>query len=552
MQKRIPTLLGLLLLVVALVAGVFFIGQGPGVFAPRATPQTTPKKVKVTNVTDNSFTVSFLTDEKTAGFVKYGTEPSSLKSQSSDDRDQLSGTVGEYQLHHVTVRGLQENTTYHYELGTGSGATFNNNGAPFVIKTAKRSGAPSAAKTIYGSVTNAAGGPADGSIVYVSLSGAGDMSSLVKNSGSWAIPLSNARTPDGEGYANISDTAELNILAQGPQENLSSNLTVAVKDAQPVDAIALAGSNAQQMANQPGQGNDSGSVVRGKPDIDPNSTQSGQVTPPKPTPTSDLPVITPTPSPSPSPSTSPAPSVSPSPSVSPTASPSPSSTPGGLGGLNNNPPGGSNGFNLNNGDAPAGSDTVVSVNAGDGQEVITTQPKIVGKVPSKVLITIEVNSDNKIMTNATSDENGNFEIDLTELQKELEPGEHTVTYSYTDPNTGQDVVKTVTFHVAQSATKQLAQAGDNQNNQNNSENQPFGSGNPFPATSPSPSPSPTPTPATSSTPATRSAMPSTSSGVPVSGSVGTTMALVFGGLFFIISGAWSFWISSQLEERKIS
>ena len=490
MQKRIPTVMGLGLLVVALVVGVIFIGQGPGVFAPRATPQTTPKKIKVTNVTDNSFTISFLTDEKTAGFVKYGTEASDLKSQSSDDRDQLSGNVGEYQLHHVTVRGLQENTSYYYELGTGSGATFDNNGNPFTIKTAKRSGAPSAAKTVYGSVTNPSGGPADGSVVFVSLDGAGEMSSLVKNSGSWAIPLSNARTPDGSAYATISDTANLTIMVQGTTETLTTSTTIAVSEAQPVPSLALGSSGGQPVANQ-----------------NPVSTS---------TPTASVVPI-------------PVDSIT---SAAPTGS---ASSSGGLANLNNQP--------LATDSALV---TEVNVEEGDGQEVAVTQPTIKGKAAPQVVISIEVNSETQITTSVTADENGEFELDLSQFEDELEPGEHTVTYSYNDPNTGELVTKTVTFFVAQSATKQLAQAETTQ---------PFGSGNPFPATTPTPtataSATPSATPATASSEvSTRSAMPSTASGVPVSGSVGTTMALAFGGLFFIASGIWSFWISSQLAEER--
>src|SRR5690606_8185562 len=145
----------------SLVAGVLLFGNGTGVFAPRATPQTTPKNPKVTNITDRSFTVSFYTDEPTAGFARYGTEETSLRSQASDDRDQLSGTTGEYQLHHVTVRGLTPSTTYYYVLGTGSVARFDNNGAPFTIRTAAApAGSPFVNKTIYGTVATAQGAPA--------------------------------------------------------------------------------------------------------------------------------------------------------------------------------------------------------------------------------------------------------------------------------------------------------------------------------------------------------------------------------------------------------
>ena len=204
--------------------------------------------------------------------------------------------------------------------------------------------------------------------------------------------------------------------------------------------------------------------------------------------------------------------------------------------------------NLNN--QPLATDsalvTEVNVEEGDGQEVAVTQPTIKGKAAPQVVISIEVNSETQITTSVTADENGEFELDLSQFEDELEPGEHTVTYSYNDPNTGELVTKTVTFFVAQSATKQLAQAETTQ---------PFGSGNPFPATTPTPtataSATPSATPATASSEvSTRSAMPSTASGVPVSGSVGTTMALAFGGLFFIVSGIWSFWISSQLAEER--
>ena len=50
----------------------------------------------------------------------------------------------------------------------------------------------------------------------------------------------------------------------------------------------------------------------------------------------------------------------------------------------------------------------------------------------------------------------------------------------------------------------------------------------------------------------RVALPATDSAIPVSGSVGTTMALVIGGFFFIIAGAWSFWISSELHKGEIA
>lgn len=519
MQKRIPTWLGLVFLVVALGVGVFFIGRGPGIFAPRATPEATPKKVKVTNITDNSFTLSFLTNENVAGFTKYGTIASDLKSQASDDRDQLSGSVGEYQTHHITVRGLLENTVYYYVLGTGSSNTFDNDGSAFQVKTARRSGAPPAAKMVHGAVTNQAGGPADGAIVYISLEGAGEMSSLVKASGSWAIPLSNTRTVDGSAYAVIENSSLLKITAQGAPETMFASITIDVASAQPVQPLTLGAGVVAAVPQSPTPSLEPGTV---DPTMSSQSDATGIV--------EDADLVN-----------------------DPTAKSSDATLSGGLSDLTNSliaSPGADAEKSLS-------SAIIIDIDAGNGQEVDTTQPTITGRAAPRTKITIQVNSETRITSDVTTNENGEFELDLSALGKELEPGEHTVSYSYIDPVSGEEVSKTITFRVAQSATTIISQANASTTpigGTNAAGSMPFGSGNPYPA-SPTPTltPEPTPTPdATDSGEATRSSVPSTESGIPVSGSVGTTMALVFGGMFFIVSGLWSFWISSQLNQVKAS
>lgn len=529
LDKRIPTILGLAVLVVALIAGTLLIGAGPIVFAPRATPATTPTRIKVTNVTDNSFSVSFVTAESTAGFVKYGSDPKSMKTQSSDDRDQLSGTVGSYSTHHISVRGLEQNTTYNFVLGTGSGSTFDNDGQPFTVKTARRSGAPSAAKTIYGSVTNASGAPADGAIVYVSVAGAGELSSLVKNSGSWAVPLSNARVPDGSGYAQVTDETPITLNVQGPQPEQQVTVQTAVKDAQPAAAIALGASgttatdtiadqeklsdaklpsDASNQADSTATG--AAQAIGGLEDL---LTQSRTV----------LTSSSPSPSPTATGSASPSPTPSPSPSASASASPTPTVQPASP--------------------SPTPVVATVDLNGPSGQVITTTQPTIVGTASPNVTVTITVHSATEIIQQVTAGATGGYQLDIAALSKNLEPGEHVATYSYTDSATGQPVTGQIAFVVAAASPSPT----------------PYGTGNPYtvsPSPSPSPSLIPSPTPATGSgglaSDSGRVSIPSTESGIPTSGSVGATLALVIGGLFFVIAGAWSFWIASQLKEAEVS
>lgn len=508
LAKRIPTLLGLAVLVVGLIVGTIVFGQGTGVFSPRATPETTPKQVKVTNVSDRAFSVSFITEESTTAFIKYGTDPNKLSLQAGDDRDQLYGTIKDYNLHHISATSLEDRTTYYFVIGTDQGALYDDNGEPFSILTAASGGTPPDAKTIFGSVTTAQGGPAAGSIMYAKLEGAGELSQLVQDSGSWAIVLPTARTEDGSSYATITTSTPLVLLAQGFPQTLTASLNTTVGQFEMGYTFTL---------GQSGGGASS-------PTATPTSAQI-----------------------------SPTPTVTPNPSGSPTPTPVDAASGGSGGGL---------GELLGQSPLPTPTPTeAIKVDlTAQGEQIVTTeQPIIVGNAPAGVVVNLKVNSDTQIEQQVTTNSQGQFTLDLEALGAQLEPGTHSVEYSYTDPTTGRLVTETKTFTVSGGGV-QLAQANIT----------------PSPTRSLSPTASPTPisygtdypygtspTPTTSyatgsgqqasvsATPtqpvSTRSGMPSTQSGVPVSGSVGTTLVLLFGGAFFLISGLWSFWIAKEIE-----
>ena len=239
LSKRIPTILGILFLVAGLGVGIFIVGQGTGGFFPKASPESTPKNLKTTNISDSSFTISFVTDSATPGYVKYGTDEKKLKSQTSDDRDQLSGAVGQSTTHHITLRSLSPSTTYYFAIGTASREVYTNDGKPYTVTTAPKLGSAPEALTIYGSVITKASTPASDSIVYISVDGASPLSTLVKSSGSWAVPLSTARTTTLNSYAQINDQTQISILVQGKDASSNATAKVLVAKAQPVPTITL-------------------------------------------------------------------------------------------------------------------------------------------------------------------------------------------------------------------------------------------------------------------------------------------------------------------------
>jgi len=540
MKKQIPTLLGLGVLVVGLIAGLIFFSGGTGVFAPRASAETTPKNIRITNVSDKTFTISFYTDLATPGFVKYGKEAGSLKAQATDDRDQLSGVVGQYKLHHITVRGLDPGVPYYYTLGTGSKSTFDNQGEPFTITTAlDPKTPPPASKTIYGSVLSQGGTPAEGSIVYVTIEGVGDLSSMVRSSGSWATSLASAWDSTGQNYAEIEDSTTVDILAQGESASLTANIKTTVADSQPAADLTL------------GQGSSTAETAS-KKQIAMTDTKADHATNSATTP----PYVSLTPAIKPFEA-----SLSATPSVSPVSTNSARLTPTPTSSLSSNKI-------VVESTISAFLDLEEIAEATDSTQIITQpKPVIKGIAAPSVVINISVHSEVEYTDQVTADENGDFEFDMTQYTEGLEPGEHTITYSYVDPETGEEIEKTHTFYVEEdaattdsSSTSEAMTASDTTTDTDTDNyiaqasttttptpttSETYGSGNPYPITTP------TPTATDSGKGATRSAVVSTDSGVFQAGSVGTTMILVMGGLFFLFTGAWSWWLAGQVDAVEV-
>lgn len=515
LKKQFPTLLGLLVLIAGLAIGGFVFSGGTGIFLPRATPETTPKSIRLSNLTDQGFSITFMTDEATSGFIRYGTDPKKL-TQIGDQRDQLTGSVGEYTLHQISIlRGLEPDTTYYYVLGTGSGSLFDDNGEPFTIKTARQAGTQPKALTVFGSAVNAAGSPAAGAVVFVTPPNAGTLSSLVTTTGSWAVSLSTARMKDGSGYAPVAvgDELAIQVMAVNPSDNTQLNAKV---EAETSIAIKLGST-----ATDPGESAAADDAV-----VEPaaeESTASGTTTVRKAGGLlSDL--------------------VDSESQTDPADSSTASATNGTLGSSEETAP--------STASATTSTPAVTSIDLSavtptEKITVTTGQPTITGTVKPNVTVNIEVHSDNQIQTQVVSDENGEFTVDIEALKATLEPGEHTITYSYVDPDTGKTVTKTQTFTVE---PKVMLAATTTATPTPTPRATPFSSTNPYPIGTSSATGTTSATPR----PTTRSANLSTGSGLPTSGSVGTTFLLIGGGMFFLISGLWSWWISRELAEEYTS
>ena len=190
---RIPTIIGILLLI-CLIGGIAFIVESVFRTETKASGSREPKQIRVTNVSDSSFTVSWTTELPTTGTLLVSTKGKSNKIY-FDERDH-SGKLGEYNAHSVTVRNVSADTDYL--------ATPLVNGKPHILADkpiAVHIPSPlplnsGGLEPAYGVIQNADGTPASDALIYLTIEGGQKLSTLSKSSGSWIIPLNQTRTED--------------------------------------------------------------------------------------------------------------------------------------------------------------------------------------------------------------------------------------------------------------------------------------------------------------------------------------------------------------------
>lgn len=324
-QYKFPTILGLIILVVGVLVGIFLV-QNRQILTPKASPEETPQIVKITNITNQSFTASWTTDKKTTGFVVFG------KTDSLGNTAKQVSSLGEASnVHYVQVENLSPATVYFFKIGSGKNL-FDNDGQPYTVTTGPVLEALPTPDVIFGKVE----GLTEPAILYVTIAGVTPLSTLVESNGTWSVPISTARARGLDSYAKYDKKESIvEIIVQA-----ASGLTTAkVKtgSAHPVPTITLGKTHdftnikpvgedtpslpLSQLSLPQGEEQQQSGFSNLTPDETSETPQLAQGTSPEAT-SSPAPKVKSSPSPSPSPSPKASPSPKPTPSPSPTATPS--------------------------------------------------------------------------------------------------------------------------------------------------------------------------------------------------------------------------------------
>ena len=200
-SRKIPTISGVLLIITGIISGIIVtsyvkrINTGPS-------ESIAPKDIRISNISDSSFNVSWITNTKTAGAVKWNSTQSNLNEEIKDSIRNPSYT------HSVKFDDVSPTTTYYFAI-TSNGQQFDNNTIPWQVKTAKKKTPNEKVKVISGSVYDQFNVPAEDALVYVTVAGSNFLSTTTSENGSWVIPISEARTQNLESFTVVDEKKTL-------------------------------------------------------------------------------------------------------------------------------------------------------------------------------------------------------------------------------------------------------------------------------------------------------------------------------------------------------
>lgn len=232
LRKKIPTFLAFLALILVIAGAIFWANKNK-IFnlGKKGAINTTPQQIHVTNVFDNQFTISWVTDEAVVGFVQYGEIVNELDKKAFDSRGQQVAFL----THSITLKNLEQDKTYYFKIGLSyedEEMIFDNNGQAYSIKTGSTLKSSTETRILSGRILDSEQKPAQQTLVYLVTANMAPLSTLTDENGRWSLFLNQARSKDLAEYAVFDvDATILKLEATNGLAELEA--TILTKDAFP-------------------------------------------------------------------------------------------------------------------------------------------------------------------------------------------------------------------------------------------------------------------------------------------------------------------------------
>lgn len=192
----------LLFIFVFLVGGVIFfiltknlfLPKTPEIFVVGAKPHQ-PQKIRITNLSDNSFSVSWLTQKPTqksaVNYHQQGSPPKTVEEP----------TILPTRVHQIDIPNLEPQTVYFFTILSDGKSFKKENNQPFEIKTLKTTEKPPGPPFILtGTVKNAQGNSEANVLVFFYNEQLNPLSILTNEKGNFIFALNNTRNKTDEKY----------------------------------------------------------------------------------------------------------------------------------------------------------------------------------------------------------------------------------------------------------------------------------------------------------------------------------------------------------------
>lgn len=172
-EKRIPTILGLVLLVGTIYLTTQLLNSPKGT-SIKASQSCDPINPQITNKTNTSATISFTTSDNCSSSLNIN----NFTYQNSKPKGKV---------HYYEVDKLEADKNYQFVI-ISDGKKYESN--DYIFKTAQKPGTVIPVSNLaWGKVFTPENSPADNAIVYLNIPGASPLSALVTTSGHWNISL---------------------------------------------------------------------------------------------------------------------------------------------------------------------------------------------------------------------------------------------------------------------------------------------------------------------------------------------------------------------------
>jgi len=234
-KEKIPTIIGLIVLIMGIAVGVF-LTKNQQIFRLGASSETSPQDIRISNISDSTFTVNWTTEKETLGFVKWGKNKNNLDKVESDSISEKGYT------HSISIRSLNPETEYFFSINSNS-KDFDNEGTPWIVKTGPKLSEPTTNIIISGTVLSQSGKSIEDALIYFTVGGGTLLSTVTSKNGGWLIPISYTRNKALTSYISINESSTLvEISVNAGVEGLVS-AQIYPRSAKPAPAVIIGETN---------------------------------------------------------------------------------------------------------------------------------------------------------------------------------------------------------------------------------------------------------------------------------------------------------------------